>query len=363
RPQIFSKDPRDRIYALLGLASDMNELGISPDYGLSVDVVYTQAARAMMVSGQGSISLLETVNFPKTVIMPDGHSDNGVPQRIASWVPDFWHHGESISLPWAEKGGIARLYTPIKPLPSDPQGTPLHTSRLLPTTDNKVFGVQGIIVDEIVCTGEVWQGNGDATLDSNTFDVTLVNSYFQEVDALCRLSSPEEKVQKDMEYVNDSWAMRIMLGDVIEPNSRPRRFGREDVPPMHQLLEVASVLKSLRQATNEGNERAREHLLDKVRAIDRKRVTPASSLFTSRLDVMTAKRPFRKNLNGYVGMGPHLAQPGDVVVLLCGARMPYMLRPAPDHGVGYYQFLGEAYCHGIMDGEASHLPVTDIYLV
>ncbi|KAK4205885.1 hypothetical protein QBC37DRAFT_301906, partial [Rhypophila decipiens] len=348
---------RDRIYALLGLASDINELGISPDYDLPVDVVYTQAARAMMESGQGSISLLEMVNIPKTVIMPDGHSDNGVLERMPSWVPDFWHHGESISLYWAEKIGIARLYTPIKPLPSDPRGTPLYRPRLLPTTDTKVFGLQGIAVDEIVCTGQVWQGTGDG-------DLTLVDSYFQEVDALCRLSSPEEKPQKDMEYGTDSWAMRIMLGDaIIDADSRPRRFGEQDVPPMYQLLEVGSIVKSLEKAADEGNERARKHSFEKFQATEWRRTMPDSSWFTTRLNFMTGKRPFRTNLNGYVGMGPHLAQHGDVVVLLFGARMPYVLRPASDRGVGYYQFLGEAYCHGIMDGEASHLPVTDIYLV
>jgi hypothetical protein len=49
------------------------------------------------------------------------------------------------------------------------------------------------------------------------------------------------------------------------------------------------------------------------------------------------------------GKGPALMRAGDQVWLLRGARVPYVLRPLGD---GTYEFLGEAYVHGIMQGEA-----------
>ena len=39
----------------------------------------------------------------------------------------------------------------------------------------------------------------------------------------------------------------------------------------------------------------------------------------------------------------------DRIVLAEGGRVPLVLRPDGD---GYYMFIGEAYVHGIMDGEA-----------
>lgn len=51
---------------------------------------------------------------------------------------------------------------------------------------------------------------------------------------------------------------------------------------------------------------------------------------------------------GYMGLGPKILQPGDVVCVLAGGEVPFILRP--DHG--YYRLVGECYLHGIMNGEA-----------
>ncbi|TQV93021.1 hypothetical protein V2A60_003666 [Cordyceps javanica] len=54
---------------------------------------------------------------------------------------------------------------------------------------------------------------------------------------------------------------------------------------------------------------------------------------------------------GYLGLVPRVAQPGDQVWLFAGGRTPYILRPT--NQPGQYTFIGEAYVHGIMDGEAA----------
>jgi len=50
-----------------------------------------------------------------------------------------------------------------------------------------------------------------------------------------------------------------------------------------------------------------------------------------------------------LGKGPALTRVEDQVWLLHGARAPYVLRPLGD---GEYEVVGEAYVHGIMQGEA-----------
>lgn len=54
--------------------------------------------------------------------------------------------------------------------------------------------------------------------------------------------------------------------------------------------------------------------------------------------------------NGYLGLVPRAAQQGDQVWLFSGGRTPYILRPTDRPG--QFTFVGEAYVHGIMDGEA-----------
>jgi len=62
-----------------------------------------------------------------------------------------------------------------------------------------------------------------------------------------------------------------------------------------------------------------------------------------------ARRESFRTEKGYVGMGPEDAQNDDVVYVLPGADVPYLLRPREN---GRFELVGQCYLHGIMDGEA-----------
>jgi hypothetical protein len=51
-----------------------------------------------------------------------------------------------------------------------------------------------------------------------------------------------------------------------------------------------------------------------------------------------------------VGLGPRKTQEGDVIAILYGCSVPVILRPVV--GTHDHEFIGEAYIHGKMDGEA-----------
>ena len=51
---------------------------------------------------------------------------------------------------------------------------------------------------------------------------------------------------------------------------------------------------------------------------------------------------------GYMGLGPNTLEENDLVVLLYGGDIPYILRPREEGG---YVLVGEAYVHGVMLGE------------
>ena len=51
-------------------------------------------------------------------------------------------------------------------------------------------------------------------------------------------------------------------------------------------------------------------------------------------------------------MIPTMSEPGDVLVVLDGAKIPIVLRPVPgDDLEEKFQVIGGAYVHGLMDGE------------
>ena len=72
-----------------------------------------------------------------------------------------------------------------------------------------------------------------------------------------------------------------------------------------------------------------------------------------------ANRRFFVTEDGGLGMGPKVMQADDLVATVAGMRTPVVLRPS---GAGF-KFIGEAYVHGIMDGEAPSGPLQDIDVV
>jgi hypothetical protein len=59
-------------------------------------------------------------------------------------------------------------------------------------------------------------------------------------------------------------------------------------------------------------------------------------------------RQFFVATNGFMGWCPLAARVGDVVGLFAGCRIPYVLRAGER---GRWRIVGDAYVHGIMDGE------------
>ena len=67
------------------------------------------------------------------------------------------------------------------------------------------------------------------------------------------------------------------------------------------------------------------------------------------------RRRFFISSTGYVGLMPEHALNGDVIVVFYGSHVPHVLRKtknADQSGRECYKLVGDAYVHGIMDGEA-----------
>ena len=78
-----SSDPRDKVYALLGLANDQGVHQMVPvDYAKSVEAVYLECAKFLIRNGDGMEMLLEAGISQKG----DG---NGVKLSVPSWVPNW----------------------------------------------------------------------------------------------------------------------------------------------------------------------------------------------------------------------------------------------------------------------------------
>lgn len=71
---------------------------------------------------------------------------------------------------------------------------------------------------------------------------------------------------------------------------------------------------------------------------------------------MTFGRKIMIMRTGYVGLAHFLSQVGDAISLLAECTMPMVLRKC-EHG---YRFTGEAYVHGVMNGQAWNMRKGDV---
>lgn len=89
-------------------------------------------------------------------------------------------------------------------------------------------------------------------------------------------------------------------------------------------------------------------------------ISPKLGSYTIYMGDQFKRRPFLSE-QGYVGLAPSHAEAGDVIVIIYGAIVPFILREV---GNGGYNLVGEAYVHGIMDGEyIENGPSTETFIL
>jgi len=160
-------DARDKIYGLLGLASDSEKLGISPDYKKSTTDVYTDVARALIADGHTTI--LAWCQQPTSV------------EQFPSWVPDFSSH---IREPCGEDHQTGALFCASG-------STALSQISIFQGADRYLLELLGTKIDTIAELGTAWE-----PLVDSPFNREGAQQLLNEVETFCTrsllLSTPEQ---------------------------------------------------------------------------------------------------------------------------------------------------------------------------
>ncbi|KAK4459711.1 heterokaryon incompatibility protein 6, OR allele [Cladorrhinum samala] len=335
---------RDRIYSLLGLAVDAEDLGIAPDYSDMGDPealarVLTDTARTMITSPtSGSIETLCFSQFPKLPAITD---------CLPSWVPD-WQSGTKPSFYDIKEANKAHIFAAcgglldVEPVPS-PSGP-------------EILGLKGYLVGaiEAVSDGEPWSVQKS--------DPVRHLLYLAEVEKLADRAAAKDyssSVARQLpihgRHRREESEWRVPIGDLywtVEKGMH-RATGEEAGRGFKQFAEYACFFI---QCSREPDDDVREKMMEDWGFYDK--AMRGDFNYWQSMQYMNGKRPFLTE-NGYLGMGPADSREGDVVVVFCGGRIPFVLRPVASEGTPgtvhvdeqRFQFVGEAFCDGIMDGE------------
>ena len=293
-------DPRDKVYGLLGLAMG-NDIGlVEADYSCSQwEVVYAVTVR--FIERNQNLDILSYLVGKRST-------------QLSSFVPDWMNQSEFMAY------NMRVVSLPLFSASGD------SVAKFKEVASGKLAGA-GIIVDTI--------------LDHCSFEGTE-----EEFLENCRLlfevcQSPGSLYQHTGEQREVAWWL-TMCGEI------ETTFGN-----------TGAVYRRVRDLQDISAYQKWESWLKTPPPLRKNLYTSDVSAVNAVIGCNAYGRCFISTEKGYVGWAPEQCKKGDVVAVLAGGKVPYVLRPEassnPSEESGdsrkYYSVLGDANIHGIMDGE------------
>ncbi len=153
------------------------------------------------------------------------------------------------------------------------------------------------------------------------------------------------------EDINEVMALTLTLADTVANHTAINPETYHGIDFQHFCLSMYE--QSIKRAKDKG-------LIEECQALKEKCSTDIQDLkhqvgdhvksptFAKCLQGTGMKRRLFETERGYIGVGPLALQDGDLVCVLFGSNVPFVLRRFGER----YRLVGECYLHGIMRGEA-----------
>ena len=358
----LATDPRDKVYAFVGLADTKTEVcgspatSIRPDYELPVKDVYTRLVAQLLVANR-DLHMLSHVQDPSMTKL----------EGLPSWVPDF-----SVLLapyPLRFRGAVswsacgdARWQPPTSD--DDMKRGILHVQG----TKIGVVEETALLQNEAECSAEYWSRivNLALSLDEKypqlpnwTADWTKARAAPQSrLEALWRTlmtdvysrQHPAPEICGDlfMEYILNLQIRHTLApwSDVDFMPHQSHTHAHDIQPRWHDLL----------RSEPEGLAVYKKRMSNIMESVFRGTYSPMNlAELQHDLDIASgsSRRLFRTH-NGLLGTGMKSVAKGDEVWVLAGSQLPMIVRKRPASGCGNeYNLIGETYVHGAMHWESS----------
>ncbi len=301
-------DPRDKIYALRNLASDLltDDWVPKPDYERSWEDLYTDVASRLFRRGN-----MDTFSYAGRVRQPQASA-------LASWVPDWrgWSHLK-FTTHGAWRAGALRPTTCVSRLLSKKQRRDIQ--RMLPPgqeASRVSLTVKCLMADEMSYLG------GIAEDFKKYSDVARVHQVLHALDwaALSFIQDHVGPLYITGEAVEDAYAATL-----IAETTHEDRLATQDYCQMHKEWQAWLV------ASASGSPPTYHVAIENSEAFRKTQICVTGHGYLCLVPVMTVKT--------------------DCVAIIAGYRMPVVLRPVGQ----YYELIGDCYIHGMMESQAFSL--------
>ncbi|KAF2812997.1 uncharacterized protein BDZ99DRAFT_437772 [Mytilinidion resinicola] len=349
-----STDARDKVYAFLGLADrkafpfNTQPKALAADYKLTVQQVYTETVRALLIANKDLDILCHKEDRSRTKI-----------PSLPSWVPDY-----SVAIkpyPLKFRGVVQmKLWKASGKLSWAPD---------MAAMNNGLLPVQGYLLDVIDNASIMREESQDPVAPwASIVRLALgLDDYYR----ICRLN------YRQISRVEVLWRT-LTTNTYARQHPAPTRAGEMfvdyilnlqirhrltpwssdiDFQPQHNPLSASIYPEwhALLSAEPEGSPynigAYKQRLTSVVESMFNGTYSPIGlAQLQHELDNGggTMRRLFKTHTK-FLGTGPRSLQLGDELWVLAGAPVPFVLRRLPN---GNHQLVGEAYVYGLMHGEA-----------
>ena len=303
----LSTDPKDRIYALVGISTAQNDPNFVLDYSRSTREVYTSTVEYLLKT----TSSLNIICCSKP-----GSKIDGLP----TWVPDWTIAGPPIGLSVRNRGRI--------------RADGNQSAKAEISVDGRVLVARGFRIDTIQHVGHTHKFSSKQPLES----LKSFHSWRQVLMTITKDSVEAQEAFGRSLYCDTYWTSENQVNDPIEDGLVKYSIGAFG-SLSKRLLPTQDTDKSLAQYVRVFSEKNGKNE-EKV----------ALAFVSSITTLMNGRRFFISN-DTMIGTAGNDVLPGDVICVLYGCNFPVVLR---SHGDAFL-FIGEAYVDGMMLGEASKL--------
>ena len=336
-----SSEPRDKIFALLGLTESATELNHIIDYDKPLSRALVEVADDILNKGH----LLEVLQLA-------GIGWDNVRTDIPSWVVDWSISREPVTLAHSFADGHLQYRAAVQ-----------RASEISYGGVTRHIRVRGQFIDRVQEMGLIMGGPDLNERNRPLETVSELIAWFDETEDLVNknVANPYHNGQDLPEAI---W--RTVMGDRTT-EARPAPDACEaNIEKCRQLLhsmkdlaaKCGTDLSGIKELPSEHNP-----LLSQFPNWDGVKDWMADiSEFTWLCGVPSFPRKLAITSKGYIGMVPKGTNHGDTICAIWGAQVPFVLRPnggISDGGDQEYQLVGECYVHGMMDGECFNLPQKD----
>ncbi|KAH6722940.1 heterokaryon incompatibility protein-domain-containing protein [Leptodontidium sp. MPI-SDFR-AT-0119] len=303
-----ASDDRDRLFALLGIADDVEDSSFEPDYITSPPGVFLKSAVRLLTRDGSSNMILHRAGIG---------SDRNM-EGLPSWVPDWTkHHGNTVL------GSLASIAS-------------YHASEgIIPPTnaiyseDQQSIALSGCNFDKIT---EFTPPYPESAYERGSEEYPNIESAFMAwLDCLQILCSSAGVHPNGQSYYPDILWRTLVAGIDYSGNPAPDDF-------QQHFQDLTTRAEDGLRAISE--DRDLEANLD---------LDESARKFVATMSAVSFRRRVFATQLGYLGLGPLRIEVGDRICVFLGFDTPFVIRPRDEGG---YVLVGECYIYGLMNGEA-----------